>query len=79
MIKKCFVGLYVINENFRLIVFFWGVLQYFSKNDLFMEYVYQYDCDKIVICIFFCDLKNISNFWEIKRYFQEIMKYFFEI
>lgn len=51
---------------------FFGVLQYFSKNDLFMEHAYQYDCDKIVTCIFSCDLKNTSNF-------QEIMKYPFEI
>lgn len=44
-----------------------------------MEHAYQYDCDKIVTCIFSCDLKNTSNFREIKRHFQEIMKYPFEI
>lgn len=44
-----------------------------------MEHAYQYDCDKIVTCIFSCDLKNTSNFREIKRHFQESMKYPFEI
>lgn len=44
-----------------------------------MEYAYQYDCDKIVTCIFSFDLKNPSNIREIKRHFQEIMKYPFEI
>lgn len=40
-----------------------------------MEHAYQYDCDKIVTCIFSFDLKNTSNIREIKRHFQEIMKY----